>query len=48
MTISLPCRRCKRPAAQVSYRAVAADIDINDHVNNTVYLDWALRAVPAA
>lgn len=34
--------------AQVSYRAAAVDIDINDHVNNTVYLDWALRAIPAA
>ncbi len=29
------------------FRAIAADIDINDHVNNTVYLDWALHAVPA-
>jgi len=28
--------------------AVAADIDINDHVNNTVYLDWSLRAIPGA
>ena len=26
----------------------AADIDINDHVNNTVYLDWALRSVRKA
>jgi medium-chain acyl-[acyl-carrier-protein] hydrolase len=26
--------------------AIAIDIDINDHVNNTVYLDWALRAIP--
>ncbi len=26
--------------------AAAADIDINDHVNNTVYLDWSLRAIP--
>jgi medium-chain acyl-[acyl-carrier-protein] hydrolase len=33
-------------SAHASYRAEAADIDINDHVNNTVYLDWALRAVP--
>jgi acyl-ACP thioesterase len=33
--------------SRASYRALAADIDINDHVNNTVYLDWALRAVPA-
>ena len=28
------------------FSAVAVDIDINDHVNNTVYLDWALRAIP--
>jgi medium-chain acyl-[acyl-carrier-protein] hydrolase len=28
------------------FHAIAGDIDINDHVNNTVYLDWALRAVP--
>jgi len=34
--------------SRAAYRALAADIDINDHVNNTVYLDWALRAVPAA
>lgn len=26
------------------HRAEPADIDINDHVNNTVYLDWALRS----
>ncbi|MCX6557852.1 MAG: thioesterase [Candidatus Aminicenantes bacterium] len=31
--------------SRASYRAQAADIDINDHVNNTVYLDWALRAL---
>jgi medium-chain acyl-[acyl-carrier-protein] hydrolase len=36
----------QNPGAQVAYRAAAADIDINDHVNNTVYLDWALRAIP--
>ncbi len=33
-------------AGRHSYRAVAGDIDINDHVNNTVYLDWALRSAP--
>jgi medium-chain acyl-[acyl-carrier-protein] hydrolase len=33
-------------AARASYRALAADIDLNDHVNNTVYLDWALRSAP--
>jgi len=35
-------------AGRVRYRAQAGDIDLNDHVNNTVYLDWALRAAPAA
>jgi medium-chain acyl-[acyl-carrier-protein] hydrolase len=30
-------------AGRVRYLAQAGDIDINDHVNNTVYLDWALR-----
>lgn len=29
------------------FRARADDIDLNDHVNNTVYLGWALGAVPA-
>jgi medium-chain acyl-[acyl-carrier-protein] hydrolase len=33
-------------APRASYRAEAKDIDLNDHVNNTVYLDWALRSVP--
>ena len=31
-----------------TFQAVAADIDINNHVNNLVYMDWALRAIPAA
>jgi medium-chain acyl-[acyl-carrier-protein] hydrolase len=35
-------------AARTLYRAQAGDIDLNDHVNNTVYLGWALRAAPAA
>jgi medium-chain acyl-[acyl-carrier-protein] hydrolase len=38
----------QKTGVQASYRAAAVDIDINDHVNNTVYLDWALRAIPAA
>ena len=37
----------QQAGSRTSYVAAAADIDINDHVNNTVYLDWALRAVPA-
>jgi medium-chain acyl-[acyl-carrier-protein] hydrolase len=31
-------------APRTSYRAEPADIDLNDHVNNTVYLGWALRS----
>lgn len=30
------------------FHAQADDIDLNDHVNNTVYLGWALRAAPEA
>jgi len=33
-------------AGRHSYLAEAGDIDLNDHVNNTVYLDWALRSAP--
>jgi medium-chain acyl-[acyl-carrier-protein] hydrolase len=42
-----PLPQVEKASGQACFRAVAADIDINDHVNNTVYLDWALRAVPA-
>lgn len=41
-----PLPQVEKASGQACFRAVAADIDINDHVNNTVYLDWALRAVP--
>ncbi len=41
-----PLPPVQEPGSQVSYQALASDIDINDHVSNTVYLDWALRAVP--
>jgi medium-chain acyl-[acyl-carrier-protein] hydrolase len=41
-----PLPPVERPGATAFFRAAAADIDINDHVNNTVYLDWALRAAP--
>jgi acyl-ACP thioesterase len=30
------------------FQAVAADIDINNHVNNLVYMDWTLRSLPPA
>ena len=35
-------------SARTWHRAEPGDIDINDHVNNTVYLDWALRSAPGA
>jgi acyl-ACP thioesterase len=41
-----PLPPVRADAGRASYRALAADIDLNDHVNNTVYLDWALRSVP--
>lgn len=41
-----PLPPVQQAGSQVSYRAAAADIDLNDHVNNTVYMDWALRSIP--
>lgn len=43
---ALPPPQCADHEA--TYQAVAADIDINDHVNNLVYMDWALRSIPSA
>jgi medium-chain acyl-[acyl-carrier-protein] hydrolase len=43
-----PLPQVQENAGPARFHAVAADIDINDHVNNTVYLDWALRAIPGA
>jgi medium-chain acyl-[acyl-carrier-protein] hydrolase len=36
----------ERAESQAAFKAEAADIDLNNHVNNTVYMDWALSAVP--
>jgi acyl-ACP thioesterase len=35
-------------AGRTVFRAAGDDIDLNDHVNNTVYLGWGLRSAPAA
>lgn len=32
--------------AEVRFRVLAADLDWNRHVNNAVYVQWALEAVP--
>ena len=41
-TLPPPCAQ----AGRASDRAEPGDIDLNDHVNNIVYLDWALRSAP--
>ncbi len=35
------------PNVTASFAVEPADIDLNDHVNNLVYLDWARRMLPA-
>jgi acyl-ACP thioesterase len=32
--------------AEIGFRVLRTDLDINNHVNNTVYAGWALEAVP--
>ncbi len=33
---------------EIDFRVRLADLDINQHVNNTIYAGWALEAVPEA
>jgi len=42
---SLPQLPDPRPAG-LSFRVLRSDLDINHHVNNAVYVGWALEAVP--
>jgi len=44
---SAPLPKAESGDSPRSFRAQSADIDINEHVNNTVYLEWALSAAPA-
>lgn len=41
-----PIVRPKAPDWEVVYDVRKSDLDINRHVNNVVYLDWALEPVP--
>ena len=40
--------RPQRADHSTTFQAAAADIDINDHVNNLVYMEWALSSLPPA
>jgi medium-chain acyl-[acyl-carrier-protein] hydrolase len=33
---------------EMGFRVLRSDLDLNHHVNNTVYAGWALEAVPDA
>ena len=45
-TISCRCRARNRPGGSVSFRVRQSDLDMNRHVNNAVYVGWALEAAP--
>jgi len=34
--------------AEMGFRVLRSDLDLNNHVNNTIYAGWALEAVPDA
>lgn len=34
--------------AEMGFRVLRNDLDVNNHVNNTIYVGWALEAVPDA
>lgn len=35
-------------ATEMGFRVLRSDLDLNNHVNNTIYVGWALEAVPDA
>ncbi|HYA48088.1 MAG TPA: acyl-ACP thioesterase domain-containing protein [Burkholderiales bacterium] len=37
-----------RPDHELSFRVDSGHLDLNRHVNNAIYVQWALEAVPAA
>ena len=39
--------RLTDPESELSFRVGRGDLDINNHVNNVVYAEWALETVPA-
>lgn len=42
----LPLPPCSAPDRELSFRVGMQDIDINNHVNHAVYIQWALETVP--
>jgi len=43
---ALPPFSAGNPDSQLPFRVLRTDLDINRHVNNAIYISWALEAVP--
>ena len=43
---SLPDFPKKSPCSEIMFRVLRTDLDINQHVNNVIYMSWALETVP--
>ncbi len=41
-----PLPQLKKPEQEVTFRVEVKDLDLNKHVNNVVYIQWALESVP--
>lgn len=42
----LPLKTLKEPQNSICFRVRLSDIDMNNHVNNTSYVDWIVESVP--
>jgi len=43
---SLPDFPKTNPCSEILFRVLRTDLDINQHVNNVIYMSWALETVP--
>lgn len=43
---SLPDFPKGKPYSEILFRVLRTDLDINQHVNNVIYMSWALETVP--
>lgn len=41
-----PLPQLNNPEYEVNFRVMVKDLDLNKHVNNVVYIQWALESVP--
>ncbi|GAB4338875.1 MAG: thioesterase [Calditrichia bacterium] len=41
-----PLPTIEKPEIELPFRVRMADLDLNNHVNHTVYIQWALESVP--